>query len=73
MKPGQVIVIRKDNRYKDGNIKKVNGVLRGNSKTVSMERMSIPLAAPLSMQLNPPIIVPSELGEMIRKSLNHAY
>ena len=34
--PGAVIDIKHDNRYKDGNVKPVNGVIRGNSNTVTI-------------------------------------
>lgn len=39
---GSTIEIRKDNRYKDGNIKIVKGVVRGNSKTVKITRATPP-------------------------------
>jgi len=40
--PGSVLVMRVDNRYKDGNIKTVKGVLRGNKDTMSIERITPP-------------------------------
>lgn len=36
---GSVIKIKPDNRYKDGNIKKVKGTFRGNSKTVAITKL----------------------------------
>lgn len=33
-KPGNLLEIKTDNRYKDGNIRIVDGVVRGNAKTV---------------------------------------
>lgn len=37
LKTERTIQIKVDNRYRDGNFRIVNGVLRGNSKTVSMK------------------------------------
>jgi hypothetical protein len=37
-KPGAVMEMKKDNRYKDGNIKLVKGVVRGNENTISLKR-----------------------------------
>lgn len=39
---GAPIQIRKDDRYKDGNLQFVDGVLRGNSKTVETVRITPP-------------------------------
>lgn len=63
------ILVKPDNRYKDGNIKKVKGILRGNSKTVSMERMNIPTGATLEMQMNPPIVVSPGLATAIKENI----
>lgn len=38
---GSPMKIRPDNRYKDGNIRIVNGVIRGNSKTVRVSRLEL--------------------------------
>lgn len=39
---GKVLEIRPDNRYKDGNIKIVDGKIRGNSRTVKVVRATPP-------------------------------
>lgn len=39
---GTPLEIRADNRYKDGNIRIVRGVLRGNKRTVKVERLEPP-------------------------------
>ncbi len=74
MIPGQIIIIKKDNRYKDGNVKLVNGKLRGNKKTMAVERLVVPLATQynyfldhVSLSLNPPMVVSHELGEAIKR------
>ena len=38
-KPGQVLEMKPDNRYKDGNIQMVKGVVRGNKKTISLDTL----------------------------------
>ena len=38
---GNVMEIKPDNRYKDGNIQIVNGKIRGNSRTVRVVRLEI--------------------------------
>lgn len=63
------IKIRADRRFKNGNIKQTGNELRGNPKTMDMKRMTIPVYAPISMQLNPPIIVSSELAGKLRSIL----
>lgn len=61
------IEIKADKRFKLGNIKRSGSELRGHPDTVKMERMEIPSAAPLSMKLNPPIVVSPELAKAIKK------
>lgn len=41
-KPGQVLEMKTDNRYKDGNIKIVQGVVRGNKNTISLDYLEQP-------------------------------
>lgn len=65
MKPGHIIQVKADKRYKVGNIKKVKGVLRGHPETMHVARMDCPNG---EMSLNPPIVVSHELGEAIRKA-----
>lgn len=36
---GTALPIKTDNRYKDGNVRIVKGVVRGNSKTVRISRL----------------------------------
>ena len=38
--PGSVLEMKVDNRYKDGNIKLVKGVVRGNSNTISLDHLA---------------------------------
>jgi hypothetical protein len=38
-KPGQYLEMKADNRYKDGNIRIVKGVVRGNKNTISLNRL----------------------------------
>lgn len=57
-----------DKRYKPGNIAKDSkGKYRGHPDTVTLRRMTIPEAAPMYMQLNPPLIVTPELAEFIKE------
>ena len=60
-----VIQLKKDNRYKNGNIVKKDGVYRGNEATVRVERLSIPKGAPIELQLNPPISVGPALAKLL--------
>lgn len=69
MKPGQVIQLKVDNRYKDGNVVKKGAKLRGNAKTMKLDRLE-KLAITQPIWLNPPIIVSHELGEAIKKELD---
>ena len=60
-----------DKRYKSGNIAKDSkGKYRGNPDTVTLRRMTIPEAAPIHMQLNPPLIATPELAEFIKEQTN---
>ena len=38
---GSPLVMRKDNRYKDGNIRIIKGIVRGNEKTVLPTRLDL--------------------------------
>ena len=67
MIPGQVITLRPDKRYKLGNVvKDKKGALRGHPKTIYMERY---YADTVMLQMNPPIVISSELGAAIKKEL----
>jgi hypothetical protein len=39
-KPGSVIEMKYDNRFKDGNFKIVKGVVRGNKNTLELKRFT---------------------------------
>lgn len=69
--PGQIIELPKaDKRYKVGNIAKDRtGQLRGNPLTVTPRVMDIPKSAPLSMQLNPPLVISNELADLLEEQL----
>jgi hypothetical protein len=66
------IEIKSDKRFKPGNIKQAGNELRGNPETMDMHRMAVPTGTPMEMQLNPPIIVSSELGDALKKSARQA-
>lgn len=56
-----------DKRYRPGTITKDNkGAYRGHPDTVELKRMSVPLGAPLDIQLNPPLIATKELAEFLK-------
>jgi hypothetical protein len=65
MKPGQIIKIKVDRRFKNGNIKQSGIELRGNPQTMDMRLLDI--SVPNGLRLNPPIIVSTELGEAIKR------
>lgn len=73
-----IIEIKTDNRYKNGNVKLVKGKLRGNSKTMEMTRPQVEMLRDtyedyyrtLQFNLNPPIVVGHELGEAIKDQLS---
>ena len=65
----KIVTIKIDNRYKDGNIKKVKGVMVGNDKTIQMTNMVVLNNAPMAIQLNPPIVISKELAENIKTNL----
>lgn len=71
MKPGQVIELpRADKRYKIGAIKlDKKGRLRGHPETVNVRFLKIPVDAPMSMQLNPPIIISAVLARSIKEGI----
>ena len=72
------VVFKTDNRYKDGNLKRVKGVWRGNAKTTKVTRLEPPkwltgseamysaYEEHLRLQLNPPILVTPELATVIK-------
>lgn len=41
-KPGQVLEMKVDNRYKDGNVQIVKGIVRGNKNTIALDYASPP-------------------------------
>ena len=61
------IEIKQDNRFKDGNIKRTGNELRGNAKTIDMNRMEVVQRIRIGNQLNPPIVVSRELGAAIKR------
>lgn len=67
MKHGEVIKIKVDNRFKDGNIRKEGDTLRGNAMTVSVVPISL-VGAPPEVQLNPPLTVSSAMFEAMQKA-----
>jgi len=69
------IELRVDNRYKDGNVVRKKGALRGNAKTMELKHLLVPLAALhayndalIKLSLNPPIVVSRELGKAIKEN-----
>lgn len=62
MKPGQVIEIKVDNRYKDGNVRAIGNRLKRNAVTMSIRPIDDP-----TNSLNPPLLVSGELAEAIKE------
>ncbi len=75
-----MIELKTDNRYKDGNVVKKNGKLRGNAKTMQMDYVQMPQIEAnvqqaiyndyLRMTLFPPIVVSGALGDAIKESID---
>ena len=71
MQPGQIIELPKpDKRYRVGNIAKdKHGELRGHPLTVTPRHMDMLTTLQsdfLSMQLQPPVVISRELGELLK-------
>jgi len=65
-----IILPKSDKRFTTGKIVvDKHGRARGNPLTVELKTMDIPPTAPLSMQLNPPLIASQELAYYIEKEL----
>jgi len=64
MKPGTVIELKSDRRYKIGNVKKVKGVWRGHPETMELKQMEVPAG----YILQPPMVISSELAGVLKKA-----
>ena len=74
------IELKKDNRYKKGNIVKKNGIYRGHEHTIAFKPITYPFGKVLDgdinlqneinrMLLNPPVVVTAELADAIEKEM----
>lgn len=78
------IFLKKDRRFKKGNIKIERDGLRGHPETISLDPAKLPQITDfhnrywfyhdknveyLKLQLNPPIVVSRELGEKLKEVL----
>jgi hypothetical protein len=66
-KPGSVIVLKHDRRYKLGNIKREGDVLRGHPETLQMKPL---YDQNIALSLNPPYVVGKEMAEAIKKTFD---